>query len=220
MKSDKPYGRYFERPVSQRTKAELFGLVQGVLADGYVVEEEARTLCKWIERNHATREQWPANVLYDRITTMLSDGVLDAAEQRELIGILLKYMERVEAFGTASPPEAVPLAPHITLDNPFDRPSPAVKHKNCIFVVTGEFAIGTRPFVIGLIEARGGQVQESVTKSVNFVVVGEFGSDAWVAKKKWGTKIEKAVAFRQKGTPIFVIEEKHWASSLHPETGP
>jgi NAD-dependent DNA ligase len=218
MASEKPYGRYFERPVSQRTKAELFGLVQGVLADGYVVEEEARTLFRWIERNHATKDQWPANVLYDRITAMLSDGILDANEQRELIGILLKYMERVEAFGTASPPESVPLAPHITLDNPFDRPIPTIQHGGRTFVVTGDFAIGTRPFVISLIESRGGRVHAAVSKQVNFVVVGEFGSDAWVEKKKWGTKIEKAVAIRQKGTPIFVVEEKHWAQSLEAET--
>lgn len=206
------YGRYFRKVVPQRTKAEMYGLIQGVLADGFLSDVEAATVLKWLERNERVRDIWPANVLHDRIGAMLEDGVLDSEEQRELLGILTKYIQYAEQFGLADEKLSVPCAPSITVDSPFETPPPHIR-LDAKFVITGDFAIGTRPFVMHLITSRGGDVVDHVSKATDYVVVGEFGSDLWVGKN-YGTKIERAIGLRQRGAPIYVVQEQHWAQAL------
>jgi hypothetical protein len=47
---------------TQKDKAELLGLVEGILADGAVVEAEAVYLKQWIEAHFELRNQWPGSV--------------------------------------------------------------------------------------------------------------------------------------------------------------
>src|SRR5689334_478347 len=94
------WGRHRKRPAyaaqrvsTQKSKAELLGLAQGMLADGMVVLDEARFLRDWIDKQFALRDEWPACALFPRIEEMLSDGVLDAEESQELFQALRGYLD-------------------------------------------------------------------------------------------------------------------------------
>ena len=67
----------------------LIGISEGVAADGEVNQAEAEFLLRWMETNRAAADQWPAKVLSPRLVAILSDGLLDANEERELLELIL-----------------------------------------------------------------------------------------------------------------------------------
>lgn len=70
------------------------------------------------------------------------------------------------------------------------------------FVVTGDFKEITREEAESIIKLRGGSVKSSVTKTVQYVIVGSLGSERWI-RGSYGQKIEKAKAL---GIPIISEE--------------
>ena len=58
-------------------------------------------------------------------------------------------------------------------------------------VLTGDFALGERELIALEIEAQGGKVHSGVTKKVDAVIVGAYGSKAWKTPLA-GNKIIKA----------------------------
>jgi NAD-dependent DNA ligase len=200
---------------SQKTKAELLGLVQGILADGAIVEPEARFLQTWISEHADMREQWPCSVLMSRIDEMLSDGVLDPEEQGELLKRMLDFvaLRHASAAIVINVPKGAEPLPAVTLSSPYDDPAPSIEYPGRIFVVTGDFACAKRSDIVSKIESQGGDVASSVSKKVHFLLIGSLGSELWKADG-YGTKIEKAIELRNAGAPIRIVAEKHWFESL------
>lgn len=198
---------------TQKSKAELLGLIRGILADGLVVEEEAAFLRNWIADHHDIRSEWPGNVLFDRIDEMLADRVLDLEEQRELLARLCDFVELRERADSMSISLDQASTTPVSCASPFDDPLPDIQHLGRIFVVTGEFACLKRKDVVSEIAARGGSVNNSVSKNVHYVLVGSLGSEQW-SNSGYGTKIERAIELRNSGTPIRLIPERHWFGSI------
>lgn len=67
--------------------------------------------------------------------------------------------------------------------------------------------------MVEAIEARAGISSATVSKRVNFLVIGEVGSQAW-RHSSYGRKIEAAIDLRESGTPIRIISESHWHAAL------
>jgi len=61
-----------------------------VLADGAVVQPEAKFLLDWLERNRECSGTWPHNFLYERIARILADGRITAEEEKELLDTIAK----------------------------------------------------------------------------------------------------------------------------------
>ena len=80
-----------------------------------------------------------------------------------------------------------------------------IPEKTGVFVLTGDFARCEREEAEEKIKAAGGTVKSSVTKAVQYVVVGAKGSDRWT-KGSYGAKIAKAQAM---GVPV-LREEALW----------
>ncbi len=198
------------RILPAKTKAELLGLVQGILADGAIVEAEATFLRQWIDRNNY-HQTWPGDILHCRLTAALADDHLDPEEQRELLGLLVEYMQNREAYEAGSAPVFLGEIPSKKRSNrsPFDSPTPTIEHLGRSFVLTGDFACGRRSEVASRIEQLGGRVASSVSKNVHFLIVGTMGSDQWI-NEKYGTKIEAAVRLRNDGVGICIVREQDW----------
>lgn len=198
------------RVVPARTKAELLGLVQGILADGVIVESEAAFLRSWIDRN-SYHQTWPGNILHERLTLALADGHLDPEEQRELLGLLVEYMENREQYEATSVEVTItaPPAERRSEHSPFDDPMPVIEHLGRSFVLTGDFACGRRNDVAGRIEQLGGRVASNVSRKVHYLIVGTMGSDQW-ASSNYGSKIEAAVKLRNEGVGICIVREQDW----------
>ena len=76
--------RFAKARVSDRSVDELIGICRGVLADGMVSQDEAQFLMAWLDSNRQIENEWPANILNERIREMLEDNVLDSDEQADL----------------------------------------------------------------------------------------------------------------------------------------
>lgn len=189
--------------VADRDIDELIGIIKGILADGQIVADEARFLLSWIQTHVVAGRAWPARVLYPRLCAALEDEDLDADEERELLGLLMSAVgSNAPATGVASASTALPLC----------NPAPLVTFTDRRFCFTGTCYSGTREWCEQQVITRGGSIS-SVSKKLDYLVIGEIGSRDWVHSTH-GRKIEKAVDFRNAGVPLSIVAEKHWHSHL------
>jgi len=180
---------------------ELIGFCRGVSADGAVNQAEAEYLARWIEEHRPYADQYPINVLYKRLSEMLSDGVLDAEESAELLDVIRSLTGEAKRDETPAPNTSTAL--------PLDNPAPEITIPGRNFVFTGVFTVGTRKQCEEIIVERGGKMQKNITTSTDYLVIGDIGSEQWIYSSH-GRKIEKAVNYRETGVPIAIISEHYW----------
>lgn len=180
---------------------ELIGICRGFLADGAIVKQEADFLLDWVERHAEFRDEFPFNVLYQRLHDALSDGVLDSDEEADLLDCIVKLVGGETDYGDVK---------SLSIALPLNQPAPQISFPGHSFVVTGTFSYGPRRLVCQAIEGRGGEVKPSVSRHIAYLVIGAVGSRDWI-HSSYGRKIEAAIALRQEGLPISIVSEHHWA---------
>lgn len=187
--------------VAARQIDEMIGLVKGVLADGVVCQKETEFLLGWMETNKAVIDQWPANVLYPRILAALEDGHLDPEEEAEIFALLQSAVGNDDAIaqGWSSGSSTLPLTD----------PAPVVQVTGQTFCFTGKFNSGTRAWCHNQVATLGGIPTTGITKKLDYLVIGDIGSRDWLHSTH-GTKILKAVEYRDAGVPLSIISEMHW----------
>jgi NAD-dependent DNA ligase len=174
------------------------------MSDGVANEAEAAFLLSWLEGNREISNEWPANVVYERVGRMLSDGHLDSEEEGELVGLLLQLTGGdPKNFGAQSLSTRLPLSD----------PLPPIVVPGRRFCLTGKFLHGTREKCKSEIVDRGGSVVDGVVRELDYLVIGVIGSRDWLHSTH-GKKIQKAVDYRERGVPISIVDERHFVSSL------
>lgn len=78
--------------------------------------------------------------------------------------------------------------------------------KNKSFCLTGDFRFGEKTDVELFILAHGGCVVTQVTRQLDYVLVGTYGSPLW-AYGNYGTKVKKALDYRSAGYNLQIILE-------------
>jgi NAD-dependent DNA ligase len=199
-----PIAAFRGHAVQTRQVDELIGLCKGVLLDGAVSSNEAEGLLAWLEANRAAANSWPGNALYQRLQRALQDGELDEAEEKELLGIIVGMV--------SGPPTAEEPVNRTTL-LPLDNPPPLILFEARTFCFTGQFASGSRQWCEQQVLQRGGVPKSTITKKLDYLVIGEVGSRDWVHSTH-GRKIESAVELKQSGSPICIVGERHWHSAI------
>jgi NAD-dependent DNA ligase len=199
--------RFFHAARIDRRSADmLVGIAAGIVADGVVTQEEANFLHQWMESQLAHVEDPVINLLYQRISLMLQDGVLDAEESAELLDTLRGFTGI-----RPSAPESQPFTSSSTL--PLNQPEPDIIPDGKVFVFTGVMAFGPRKECERLIRERGGAISAGVSKKVDYLVVGSIGNEQW-RHSSYGTKIIRAVELRESGVPIAIVSEDQWQRVL------
>ena len=92
---------------------------------------------------------------------------------------------------------------------PINKPKPTIIFPGMTFLFTGTCAFGTRSQCQAAIETLGGLNAGSVTKPLNYLVLGTYVTDSW-AHETFGRKIEKAMEYRNSGVPLVIVTEEHW----------
>jgi NAD-dependent DNA ligase len=95
-----------------------------------------------------------------------------------------------------------------------DKPGPAITFEGNNFLFTGTCVYGTRKECQVAVEQLGGINAKSVTKNLNYLVLGTYVTDSWV-HESYGRKIEKAMQYRGQGIPITIITEEHWINEAN-----
>lgn len=187
-----------------RAVAEMLGLARGILADGVVAPEEAEALAQWIRANPDTAGVWPVDVIAHRLNRIFADGRVDPAEQWELKDLLEQLVGG--KFGIIA-------GSNVATSLPLTQPPPELRFPGWTYVLTGRFAFGPRAACERAMEELGAICESTVTRRTRVLVIGTFGSRDWV-HTSFGRKIEKAVAYRERGLPIAIVSEDHWAAAL------
>lgn len=190
-------GRLIQRDIDQ-----LLGICEFAMQDGHIDQSEAEAILAWLDNHGECLDTWPANVLYERLLRMLTDGMLDDCEQGEILSLIMSIAKPPTAAGTRTP-----------CSLPLDAPPPQIRIQGSSFCFTGVFEFGSRAECQAAVNERGGTAAPGITKKLNFLVIGEIGSETW-RHSSFGAKIAKAVEYRDQGLPISIISETHWRDHL------
>lgn len=195
------FTKYNRKNIQDRQIDTLIGLSKGLLADGSVNQKEAEYLHNWLVQNRHASDNPMIQNLFERIDLMLEDGILDDEESHDLFALLGSLTGESGAIGEV--PKTTTL--------PIDLPMPSITFNGSTFLFTGTFVFGTRKQCQDLIISLGGINAKSVSKNVNYLVLGDYVTSSW-AHESFGRKIEKAMKYREEGVPLAIITEKHWLS--------
>jgi len=183
--------------------AALVGITQGLLADGSLNDTEIHFLRDWLKGAEAVSTVWPGTAIYQVVQEILQDGVVTPDERTHLIQVLTQFLGgRLDDLLGSQP------VCGLALDMVSD-----IDFKDRTFCLTGDFVFGPKKTCEEAIARRGGQIATSVTKKLNYLVVGGLGSNEW-KNGNLGTKIEKAMQYKADGVALLIIHEDAWANSL------
>ena len=188
--------------ITSRQIDELVGLARGVAADGTLNQAEIEFLQKWLAANMAISDQPLIRKLYARVNTILSDGVADEEECRDLLDTLNSFSRRDFELGEVMKPTTLPLCD----------PAPTLAFTGMRYCFTGTFGFGGRRECEAAVTWRGGECG-SLTKRTSVLVIGSYATESW-KHSSFGNKIIKAVDYRADGVPIAIVSEAHWSSHL------
>lgn len=200
-----PYAKYRRNDIQGRTIDTLIGIGKGIVADGKVNQTEAESLLTWLAEVDSEGFAHPLTTpLIERVGEMLEDGVLDDDESQELHDLLKQFSGGMSSWGEFSASSTLPL----------DHPPPEVVFDGRIFLFTGTFAFGDRATCQRAVVERGGSVKKSITRSVDYLVIGTYVTPTW-KHESFGLKIEKAMEYRDLyGGRPHIVSEALWAEKL------
>jgi NAD-dependent DNA ligase len=188
--------------ITSRQIDELVGLARGIGADGTVNQSEVEFLQKWLAANAEISSQPLIRRLYDRVNTILLDGVADADECRDLLETLDAFSNRDFELGEVLKSSALPLCD----------PAPSLLFDGYRYCFTGTFNFGSRRDCEAAVETRGAAAG-SLTQKTQVLVIGMYATESW-KHSAFGTKIIKAVDMRESGVPICIVSEAHWVTHI------
>ncbi len=186
-----------------RSVGALIGIAQGLICDNQLNDSEIGFLQKWLESNDVISTTFPGDVLYSRIRNAIADGVITDDERMHLIDTLQQLVgETLEKLADNT---------HIS--------SLAIDKVNEIsfegkrFLLTGDFVFGKKEKCEQFTKRFGGEISSSISKKIDYVVVGGLGSKEWKFGS-FGNKIKDAMQLKSEGSSILIIHEDCWANSF------
>ena len=194
------FNRFNRKNIDDRQIDTLIGLSKGLTADGVISQGEAEFLLSWLIQNRAASQNPIIGNLLSKVSTILADGILDADEASDLLQTLRGITGEQSEIGELAKPTTLPV----------NHPLKPITFPARSFLFTGTFAYGTRRQCHEAVESLGGIIANSVTKSLNYLVIGSYVTDSW-AHETFGRKIQKAVEYQIQGVPLIIVTEEHWA---------
>ena len=197
------FTKYRKSEIADRQLDTFLGLAKGMVADGVIVQLEAEYLQNWLIANSAIIRNPRLEGLWQRVTEMLEDGVLDEDEATELLATLRTWtgeaIESGELLRSAS--------------FPINQPPPLIEFTGKHFLFTGICSTGSRRACHAIVERLGGIADAGVTRRLDYLVIAEYCSDEW-KHETYGRKIEKADTYRAKWGNPAIVTETHWRTFL------
>lgn len=183
--------------------SELLGIAEGLLADGELRDSEVHFLSKWLDKHGTISCTWPGDILHGRVRDVLADGVITPEERTYLVNTLTQIIG-----GKVEYAEEQCKVNELAFDEPME-----MAIASSTFCLTGEFVFAPRSQCEIAVTSKGGIVLKSVTRKLQYLVVGGLGSDEW-KHGSFGTKIAKAVELQRAGLPLRIVREESWANAM------
>jgi NAD-dependent DNA ligase len=183
----------------------LQGVLHGVLADSAITTEEATQLAKWIEENEHLKGCYPYDELDSLLISVLKDGKIDEAEGRQLQRFFEDFISYSLSKRMRKAREAAGLSIKTQLPG-ICASCPEIEFSERVFCFTGASRRAVRRELTEVVIERGGEIRDSVTPDLHYLVVGAAGNPCW-AFSCYGRKIEEAVSHRKNGHRLLIVHE-------------
>ncbi len=171
---------------SKTTEAiqQLMGIIEGIACDAKINDIEAYRLSDWLLNHDFLNGTYPYDKICSILYKMLDNGHIDSFEEADLLDIIDCILHPTEDID-----EQVEIA-----------------YQGNLFCLTGEFAHGSKNQIESTIIERGGQIAKSVSKKIQYLIIGDLGNPKW-AYGTFGDKVMKAQELNEKGARIKTLKE-------------
>lgn len=179
----------------------LYGIIAGITADQSINDDEVNFLNLWLKEHNTYTKSFPLNVIKPRVDEILKDSIITREEREDL------YQTLSQIIGGTYQETGAPggFSTAYGIDEP-----DTLTITGATFCLTGAFITGTRDKCEQIITELGGIPAKSVTKKLDYLVIGALASRDWVATSH-GRKIEKAMYYREQGSQVIILSEETWA---------
>jgi NAD-dependent DNA ligase len=186
----------------------LHAVLGGIAADGAITEAELKGLSDWLSDHEHLRTCWPYEEVGSLITGVLSDKRIDSTEQKFLKEFFTEFVSILDSRTIVRPKLSVngsvvglcAVCPEIMFE---DR----------TFCFTGTSYKYTRSEFSKLIKQLGGEVVNSVSGKLDYLIIGADGNPCW-AYACYGRKVEKAVELRKTGSRLLLVHENDFHDAV------
>lgn len=193
---------YFDMATSAIQRLE--GMLHGFLSDGQLTDTELSALGIWLDENTQLSGIYPYDEIYSLLATTKNDGVISLDERNMLKAFFSTFVDISESVNIHAD-EVKRLQTEYSIGG-ICANAPDILFKNKTFCFTGASGKVSRKEFASVVESFGGIFKDSVTKDVDYLIVGADGNPCW-AFSCYGRKVEKAVALRKKGHHIIIAHE-------------
>ncbi len=174
-----------------RSLQELQGILFGITCDGILSDDEIYAIQKWATNHKELKGNFPYDKIYSAIEDVLEDNIITEDERDYLFSLFNNILNPVES----------------------DNLTEEISLKGAIICLTGDFeCMSKNDFEITL-SSRGAIVKKNVVKDLNYLVVGNKGSQQW-SQGNYGNKVKKAMQYNEKGCNIQIIPETDFLISI------
>jgi NAD-dependent DNA ligase len=186
----------------------LHAILGGIIADMEISEAELRGLSEWMEEREHLKGCWPFDEIGSLITSVLKDKTIDEQERKLLQAYFSEFVAILDGRTITSAPiedggSIVGLC----------AVCPEITFKDQAFSFTGASMRYERKELADVVVNLGGQFLGSVSKKVNYLVIGADGNECW-AYACYGRKVEKAVNLRKAGHRIVIVHENDFHDAV------
>ena len=176
-------------PITLATQI-LDGILRGITVDGQITESECKNLRQWLYDNIYLSDHFPFNKAMEVLDKVLEDSIITREEAEYITKMINEMLNPVDCLK-----EEI---------NSVDG-----KH----VCLSGNFAYGQKSDVEKYIISKGGIIDSSVKKSTDILMIGNCECQAY-SNGTYGTKVKKAIEFKEKGCHIKIIKESDFFSSI------
>lgn len=194
--------KYYD--VSTSSIQFLNGLVHGIMADKEISDGEIQTLRLWLDANDFLQGTYPFDELCSIIHTIMEDKIITEDERNGLLAFMSNLVDFKDSYNLVEA-DFAELRSKYSIGG-ICAYCPELEIVGKTFCFTGESYRSTRAEIKAEIERIGGIFRTSVTKSTDYLVVGNAGNPCW-AYSCYGRKIEEAMALRKAGAKVQIINE-------------
>lgn len=167
----------------------LEGIISGISCDNIINFSEIQMLEKWLDGNDYLSDVYPYDKICLIVKEVLEDGKL-TEEEKEYI---------LNSFNC--------------ILNPLNNSNDTFILEDKTFCLTGDFINGTKEEIRKKIISKGGIEKSGVSSKLDYLFVGELGSEAWKFGKLGG-KILKAQELIEQGSNMKIISESDLISYI------
>lgn len=170
----------FRKAFSEQTQAliTLKGIIAGITCDNVLTEAEVYYLKDWLNQNVELSGNYPFDIALREVNAALEDGILEQCELDHMLGIFKEFLDPVEANAKSEQ---------------------SLNFCGKTVCLSGDFETGSKNDISQRLISLGAEIKDTVTKAVDYLIVGEMGSSAW-ACGNYGTKVKKPLKCRKKVT--------------------